>query len=160
MARRHPLDCAGTLASVAGFVSRWPVRQEHRVAAADLDADGAVRDGVVRRWVEAACTEHLANAGLLPEPAGLRVRHGAQDVPSGRLLGRLAAVAVSAGVREVRPDSFVVAVRLRPLGGDRELALNATLVIELEDLDGRRLPIDDALRDVLIALEHAAQYTN
>jgi hypothetical protein len=79
----------------------------------------------------------------------------------GRLPGRPAAVVVTAGVSEVRPRSFTIAVRLRPLRGDREAPLNSACEIELEDpAGGRALPIGDQLRDTLIALEHSAQHHN
>jgi hypothetical protein len=110
-----------TLDGMTGaFVSRWPVLEEHPVAAGDLDAGGAVRDDSVARWVAAARSAYLDRCAALrrrQQASGLELQVESASLPPGASLGRRpAAVAVSAGVREVWPSSFAIAVRLRPDG--------------------------------------------
>jgi acyl-CoA thioesterase FadM len=70
-------------------------------------------------------------------------------------------VAVSAGVREVWPSSFAIAVRLRPLDGDRDTPVNASCVMALVDpAGGEPRELGDEVRDELVALEHAAEHFN
>lgn len=147
------------------FVSRWPVLEEHPVQAGDLDAGGAVRDDSVARWVAAARSAYLDRCAALrrrQEGAGLELRVESASLPPGASLGRRpAAVAVSAGVREVWPSSFAIAVRLRPLDGDRDTPVNATCVMALVDpAGGEPRELGDEVRDELVTLEQAAEHFN
>jgi len=70
-------------------------------------------------------------------------------------------VVVTAGVREVWPSSFAMAVRLRAVGGDRDLAVNATCILRLVDpTTGEPRELGAEVRDELIALEHSAEHFN
>jgi acyl-CoA thioesterase FadM len=155
-----------TLDGMTGaFVSRWPVLEEHPVAAGDLDAGGAVRDDSVARWVAAARSAYLDRCAALrrrQQATGLELQVESASLPPGASLGRRpAAVAVSAGVREVWPSSFAIAVRLRPDGGDRDVAVNGSVVMRLVDpASGEPRELGDEVRDELIALEHAAEHFN
>jgi acyl-CoA thioesterase FadM len=146
------------------FVSRWPVLQEHPVTSSDLDADGVVRDESVARWVAAARSAYLDRCAALRrlrEGSGLELQDRTAGLPTGASLGRPAAVVVTAGVREVWPSSFAIAVRLRPLGGDRDIAVNTTCVMRLVDpASGEPRELGDEVRDELVALEHAAEHFN
>jgi hypothetical protein len=54
-----------------------------------------------------------------------------------------------------------VAVRLRPLDGDRDTPVNAACVVRLVDpASGEPRELGDEVRDELIALEHAAEHVN
>jgi hypothetical protein len=82
-------------------------------------------------------------------------------LPPGARLGRPTSVAVSAGAREVRRSSFMIAVRLRAAGGETDVAVNVACVVSLEDPvtgDARELRGD--VRGELIALEHSASHFN
>jgi acyl-CoA thioesterase FadM len=85
------------------FVSRWPVLEEHRVTAGDLDAGGVVRDAAVARWVAAARSAYLDRCAALRrrQGPGLELQVRTATLPPGASLGRPAAVVVTAGVREV-----------------------------------------------------------
>jgi acyl-CoA thioesterase FadM len=148
---------------MTGFVSKWVVRQEHTVRAEDVDADGDVRDDALARWVDEACAAYLAQCHVLAAAAdrdGLLVRSRVGAIPPGARLGRPAAVAVSASAREFRTSSFTIAVRLRT-GGEKDVAVNASCVVSLEDVDtGSARELGDQVRDELIALEHAAAHFN
>jgi acyl-CoA thioesterase FadM len=147
---------------MSAFLSRWPVLQEHRVTAGDLDG-GVVADRSVARWVAAARSAHLDRCAALrrrQQEAGLELEVQSATLPPGASLGRPATVLVTAGVREVWPSSFAVAVRLRPLDGDRDAAVNATCVMRLVDPAGEPRELGDEVRDELIALEHAAEHFN
>jgi acyl-CoA thioesterase FadM len=149
---------------VTGMVRRWPVLLEQPVTAEDLDADGVVRDDSVARWVDAAGAEYLSRCVELrrvADESGLEVEAPIVHQPPGAALGRPPSVVVSAGATEIRPDSFSLAVRLRPAAGDHEVATNATCLVRLRDpATGDPHPITEALRDELIALEQAASRYN
>jgi acyl-CoA thioesterase FadM len=148
----------------SAFVSRWPVLQEHRVTAGDLDAGGVVRDERVAQWVAAARSAYLRHCAALHEvreASGLELQDRVAPLPPGAALGRPAAVVVSAGVREVWPSSFAIAVRLRPVDGDRDRAVDVTCIVRLVDpTTGEPRELAAEVRDELIALEHAAEHYN
>jgi len=139
------------------------VLTEYQVRDGDLDGDGAVRAEVIGRWVDAAREEYLERCPTLwraAEERGLRVRHRSSAVPPGALAGRPTSVVVSASASEVRPAAVAVSVRLRPVG-EREAPLNVTCTVRLEDPEtAEAAELGDAIRDELIANEHAARHFN
>jgi hypothetical protein len=148
---------------MSSLTTRWSVLQEHEVGAADRDAAGAIHDAAVRHWVAAVCAAYLDQCPSLPARAAAgtaRLREELLQVPSGATLGRPATVLVSASATEVLPTAFVLAVRVRPVGGDDGVTGNARCVVRIEDRSGTALPIETAVRDELIALEHAARHFN
>lgn len=138
--------------------------REHPVAAHELDDGGAVGDAAVERWVASARQEYLDRCVVLRqvrERSGLELTSRAGELPRGVLLGRPTSVAVSASASELWPSSFTISVRLRPLGGDRDTALNTTCVVSLVDaVTGEAHPLGKEVRDELIALEHSARHFN
>jgi acyl-CoA thioesterase FadM len=149
---------------VTGIVSKWVVLHEHAVGANDLDADGNVRDEVVARWVDEACAAYLDRCrglGEMRDRDGLVMRTRVGALPPAARLGRPAAVAVSAGAREVRRGSFTIAVRLRAGGASDDVVVNTGCVVSLEDPEkGEARHLGDEVRDELIALEHGAEHYN
>jgi acyl-CoA thioesterase FadM len=149
---------------MSGFMTKWAVLREHQVTADDLGTDGTVSDQAVGRWVDGACSAYLDGCALLRRARdrdGLDVRHRPATLPRGASLGQPTSLVVTASATEIRPSSFTVAVRLRPAGGDREVAVNASCVVRLEDrATGAAQPIGTDLRDELIAIEHAARHYN
>jgi acyl-CoA thioesterase FadM len=145
------------------FLSRWPVVQEHPVGPADL-VGAVVGDQSVARWVAAARSAYLDRCAALrrrQQEAGLELEVQSASLPPGASLGRPGTVVVTAGVRELWPSSFALAVRLRPVDGDRDRAVNATCVMRLVDpASGEPRELGDEVRDELIALEHAAEHFN
>lgn len=149
---------------MSGFITKWAVRQDQAVGGDDLDAAGTVLDGVLERWVAAACSAYLERCPVLQgkrERDGLELRQRAHDLPAGSRLGRPERVVVTARATEFRPSSFVVAVRLRPLGGERDVAMDIWCEVRLEDpLTGEPRELDAAVRDELLSIEHAARHYN
>jgi acyl-CoA thioesterase FadM len=131
------------------FVSRWPLLHEHRVTADDLDAHGIVRAEVVTRWLHGARDAYLAGLRTFDATGSVI---DAPRVPAELALDRPTSVLVSAGTREVFPDSFLVALRLRSFGGERDVTLDTASVVHVE--------VSDIVRDELIAREHAAEHAN
>jgi acyl-CoA thioesterase FadM len=131
------------------FVSRWPLLQEHVVTTDDLDANGTVRVEVVTRWLHDARDAYLAGFDEFDATA---VTAGPAGIPDGFVLERPATIVVSAGTREVYEDSFLVALRLRAFGEERDVVLNTASVV--------RVAVTDAVRDALIAREHRAAHAN
>ena len=144
-------------------MSRWVVLQDHAVAAEDVDTSGAVRDDVLTRWITDARNEYLDQCRELRERqrAGLLIRMRDGAIPAGAVRGRPASVTVSAGATEMYPTSFTMAFRVRSHGSADDVALNVTCEVSLEDpRTGDAPELGDAVRDELIALEHAARHTN
>jgi acyl-CoA thioesterase FadM len=157
---------------MSGILTRWLVLQEHTVTPDDLGSeqagppagDATISDETVERWVAAARTEYLSRCEALEQArarSGLQLAYGTATLPRGAWLGRPTSVVVTASASEVRPASFTISVRLRPFGGDRETAVNATCVVRLEDpATGGTHPLARQVRDELIALEHSATHFN
>lgn len=146
------------------IVTRWVVSREQPVEAGDADAAGVIADKAVERWIEEIrdsyleCCPVLRNrASDLAADLGFRT----DRLPPGSWLGHPTSVLVTAGVSEVRPESFTLAVRIRPLGAEAARPVAAGCAVELIDrATGQPLPLGDAVRDELIALEHAARHLN
>jgi hypothetical protein len=149
---------------MSGFVSRWVVRQQHRVDGEAVTADGTVRADAVTRWVADACDAYLAQCGVLAEMitrSELTVRKRTGGLPNGAFFGRPTTVVVSAGVTEWYPTSFTIAVRVRTYGQHDDVVANVRSVITVEDpTTGEACELGDAVRDELISLEHTARHTN
>jgi acyl-CoA thioesterase FadM len=141
--------------------TRWSVVQEHDVAPEDLDAGATVAAPAVARWIDDARTAYLAQCTRLERVrASENLVLRAETRGGDRSLPAAPGVVVSASATEVLPTAFVIAIRIRTLGGDDDAVVNATCVVRLEDAAGAARPIDDELRDELIALEHAARHFN
>jgi acyl-CoA thioesterase FadM len=149
---------------MSGILSKWLVLHEYPVTVDELDAGGTIRDEVVEQWVSAARLAYLDQCPVLRREqarTGAVLRDRLASMPRGALLGRPATVVVTATASEVRPSSFTISVRLRPIDGDRELPVNASCVIRLADgQTGEARELGTAVRDELIALEHSAQHYN
>jgi acyl-CoA thioesterase FadM len=147
---------------MGGFISKWAVRQDQTVTEDDVGPDGSVRDDTLERWVAAACSAYLDRCPVLQATRareGLELRQRTGDLPRGGRLGRPASVLVTARATELLPSSFRVAVRLRPLGEERDVAVDVTCEVWLEDpATGEVRDLDRAVRDELIEIEHAAQH--
>jgi hypothetical protein len=142
--------------AMSGIVSRWVVLQAH-------DVEGGVRDDTVERWVTEARDAYLDQCHELREMQRsglvLRTRYGA--LPTGAQLGHPTSVTVSAGATEIFPTSFTMAFRLRAYGSADDAVFNLTCAVSLENPHTGEAPeLGGAVRDELIALEHAARHTN
>jgi acyl-CoA thioesterase FadM len=147
---------------MSGIMTRWLVLEEHPVTGQDLDHDGAVGHETVERWVNAARLAYLDRCTLLKQEqaqSGLELTYRNRALPT--LVGRPASVVVTASASEVRPSSFTISVRLRPLGGEHDAAVNTSCVVRWPDGPSGEAPeLDKAIRDELIALEHSAEHFN
>jgi hypothetical protein len=141
------------------FVSRWVVGERQSVDAADLDADGTVRRSALERWIDSACTAYVTRCSTLErDTASPAARITA--LPDAPVTGSPARVIMSAGATELLPAAVVVAVRLRFTGGHDDQVVNARCEVTLRSADGSAEPLGDDVRAELIALEHAATFTN
>jgi len=146
--------------AMSRILSKWVVLQEHAVEVADTSADGAVTDEAVERWLAGARQAYLDRCEHLHQP-GLEVRSRLSAPVPGERLGRPESVVVSATAAEVRPASFTISVRVRPIDGEHEMPLNATWTVTLVDpATGEARELGTEVRDELIALEHAAHEYN
>ena len=166
-APRNSGDGAGPcryLGRMSGILSRWLVLHEHQVAPADLDAQGALLDAAVEAWIAGALDSYLARCVLIQEiiaTTGVEIARLFRAVPAGSVFGAPTRVVVSATATEVHPEAFTIAVRIRPLDGDRDSPTDMSAVIRLQHATtGEVHAIVDDIRDELIALEHSAQHFN
>jgi acyl-CoA thioesterase FadM len=149
---------------MSSMSTRWSVVQEHDVGPADLDADGHVTLNAVGRWAASARAEYLAQCSILEatrDRSGLELQLQNEGRPQTAALAGAARVVVSATATEVFPTSFVIALRIRALGTGSDAPVNIACAVRIVDpATGVPSPIDDAIRDELIALEHAARHFN
>lgn len=143
---------------MSSIVSRWVVLQHH-----DIGAEDVVRDDAVEQWVTEGRDAYLDQCRELRElqRSGLVLRTRYSALPTGAQLGQPTRVTVSAGATEVFPTSFTMAFRLRSYGPADDAVFNLTCAVSLEDPHtGEAQELGAAIRDELIALEHAARHTN
>ena len=141
------------------FVSRFVVGSHLAVEPGDLDADGTVRREAIERWVHEQCEAYVARCTTLQrDGASLRTRITA--FPDTPVTGSPARVIASAGATELLPAAVVVAVRMRFAGGHDDQVVNLRCELTLQGPDGSEEPLGPDVRDELIALEHAATFTN
>lgn len=140
------------------------MQREHPVTEEDLDAGGTVSEAALERWVTAARDAYLGQCPALRRAAdqpGRELRSRAGTRPRAAVLGRPAEVVVTASAGEVRPGSFTISVRVRPIGGDREAPVDARWAIRLADArSGEVRELGREVRDELIALERSAVHFN
>jgi hypothetical protein len=144
---------------MSGVMTRWSIGLDRRVETSDLDPEGYVAAETLGRWLADAVEAYLAQCRELHRHATgytLVRRPGRQ--PRASLLGRPSEVLVTASATEIRPTEFFISVRVRPYGGDIDLPLNVTCRVSIEDHNEAQIELGTAVRDELIALEHAAEY--
>jgi acyl-CoA thioesterase FadM len=148
---------------MSSMSTRWSVVQEHPVEAHDLE-DGHVTADAIGRWAASARDEYLDQCEVLESTRtrdGLELELRDESRPDLEVLDGAARVVISASATEVFPTSFVVALRIRALGTESDQPVNLACTVRLVDpATGDPSPIDDAIRDELIALEHAARHFN
>jgi hypothetical protein len=134
---------------MSSIVSRWPIASRATLAHSDIDEDGRVTIEAVERifagvrdayFLESPTVDGAAASAML---TSLR-----QSEPFDRVE---TPVTAAVGVTEIFPESFTMALRIRPHSGSGAVDARATVTI------GE--PVTDALRDELIAREHAARFT-
>jgi hypothetical protein len=154
-----------TLIGMSSISTRWSVSADVPVAPDDVATDGRVTGAAVARWVAAARSTYLEQCTVLEAARAegdLDLDFDVEVRPPAAQLHRSPSVVVSASATEVFPTSFVISVRIRPLGSEHDdRPINVSCAVRLRDpATGAVHPIDDAIRDELIALEHAARHFN
>jgi len=148
---------------MSSFSTRWSVLQTHAVGTTDVDADGFVTNAALDRWLDAARDAYLDQCTHLTAALadGLTLGFRRADLPDNAAPGRPTTVDVSATATEVFPSSFVIALRLRTTGGNGDGFVDTECAVTLEDpVTAAARPIDNEIRDELIALEHSARHFN
>jgi hypothetical protein len=140
------------------FVSRWVVGERRALEPGDLDDAGTVTRRAIEQWVGITCSAYLAKCSTLAREEWA-ASMGA-SIPDTAVTGAPTHVTVSAGATELLPDAVVVAVRLRFTGGADDQVLNARCEVRFSGADGAAEALGGDVRDELIALEHAATFTN
>ena len=148
---------------MSGIVTKWSVSQEYEVGSDDLDAAGAVRAELIARRIDDACGAYLAQCRVLEETRArddLELRIDRDQVPDATLPGAPTSLVVTATATEIWPDAFAISVRIRPIDGVAERPVNVNCTVRLMQSDGAPAELGNAVRDELIALEHAAPHYN
>lgn len=147
---------------MSGMMTKWSIAQDRTVTDGDLGRDGYLTEDALARWIDGAIDAYLNQCVRVRQAAaeqGLVINQRLSRRPRTSLLGRPYEVLVTASATEVRPEEFVISVRLRPMGTDVDLPVNVTCRISLEHpRTGEPIELGTAIRDELINLEHNAQY--
>ncbi len=141
----------------------WSVGADHAVTPGDLAPDGSITDNAVGRWVDRAVHAYLDQCRILETTRardGLELRVDAGPAARPAHLAAAPHVLVTATATEVFPTSFVVAVRVRPVGGEDDHPRDAARSVTLVDETGHPRALGTGIRDELIALAHAARHFN
>jgi hypothetical protein len=142
--------------------TRWVVAEEHDVAPADRTGDGAIAPAAVTAWADAACRSYLEGCPVLEATRAAAALDlvVTPAIVAGPLPPAPRAV-ITASATEILPRAFVLATRLRTLGGDDDQVVNATHEVRLVDpASGEAQEISREVRDELIAHEHGARHFN
>jgi hypothetical protein len=144
------------------FVSRWVEAREFAVTAADLSADGGVRADAIDRWLtetRSAYLEHCVVLRGLQDQSGLELRAHFDQPPDPEQFGTPTDVIIGVGATEIHPTSFTMAFRVRAIDADGDTAINLSSEVSLVDPEtDEASELGNAIRDELIALEHAASH--
>lgn len=142
--------------------TRWVVAREHVVTPADRTEDGSIAPGALGAWSDAACRAYLDGCPVLEATraeAGLELVLGPGPVVAA--LPPAPRVVVTASATEVLPRAFVLATRVRTVGGDDDRMIDARHEVRLVDpASGEARELSADVRDELIAHEHAARHFN
>jgi acyl-CoA thioester hydrolase len=140
-------------------LSRWPVSLDVPVAWADMDALGHVNNTVYLRWFESARIAYFSRSGMMPD--GKRPAIGpilARQTCDYRLaLAYPDTVRVSTTVTRLGTTSFTMAFRIASEArGGAVAAEGEGIGVWVEYATGRKVALDDALRDAIAAFEASA----
>jgi hypothetical protein len=144
------------------ITTRWVVAEEHDVTPADRTEDGAIAPTAIAAWTGAACRAYLDGCPVLEAArAGAGLELVVTPAPVAGALLPAPRIVVTASATEVLPRAFVLATRLRTLGGDDDQVVNATHEVRLVDpASGEATELGRDIRDELIAHEHEARHFN
>jgi acyl-CoA thioesterase FadM len=147
---------------MGGLMTRWSIGLDRQVEPGDRDAEGYVSAETLGTWLTEAVDAYLGQCSALHRQASLPdhalVRRPSRQPRSG-LIGRPDEVFITASATEIRPTEFFISVRVRPYGDNIDLPINITCRVSIEDTrTGEPVPLDQAVRDELVAIEQAAEY--
>lgn len=136
-------------------LGRFPLTLTLPVLWGDMDANLHVNNVVYTRWIESARVAYFERLGM-PVPPG---KDGV-----GPILARLCVnylrplaypdtVRVSATVRAIGRTSMTLDYRIRSAAQDAEVATAEDVVVVFDYRDGQKVPVSDALRATVFALE-------
>lgn len=140
-------------------LSRWPVSLDIPVAWGDMDAFGHVNNTVYLRWCESARIAYFEKTGLLARM---------KDRGEGPILARAtldyrrpvvfpATVRAWATVTRLGATSITMQYRLELLPGRDVVAEGESVVVQVDYRTGAKVPLDDELRQKVLALEASGQ---
>ncbi len=140
-------------------LGRYPLSLAIPVLWGDMDANLHVNNVVFARWIESARVAYFERIGLPVPPGkdgiGPIVAHLAIDYR--RALSYPDTVRVSATVRSVGRTSLTLGYRIRSAAQEADVAEAEDVVVLLDYRDGRKVPVDEALRAKIRALEAEGQ---
>lgn len=147
---------------MGGLMTRWSVGLDRQVEPGDRDEEGYVSAETLRTWLSDAVDAYLGQCTALHrqanQPGRSLVRRSSRQ-PRAGLIGRPDEVFITASATEIRPTEFFISVRVRPYGNNIDLPINITCRVSVEDArTGDPFPLDEAVKDELVALEQAAEY--
>jgi acyl-CoA thioester hydrolase len=139
-------------------LGRFPLALTFPVAWGDMDANLHVNNLVYARWIESARVAYFERIGI-PVPPG---KDGVGPIVARLCVNYLRALAypdtirVSATVRAIGRTSLTLDYRIWSGAQEAEVATGEDVVVLLDYRDGRKVPVDDRLRAIILALEASA----
>ena len=140
-------------------LGRHPISLAIPVLWGDMDANLHVNNVVYARWIESARVAYFERIGLPVPPGkdGIGPIVARLAIDYGRTLSYPDTVHVSATVRAIGRTSLTLGYRVRSAAQEAVVAEGEDVVVLLDYRDGRKVPVDDALRAKFLALEAQGQ---
>jgi acyl-CoA thioester hydrolase len=140
-------------------LGRYPLSLVIPVLWGDMDANLHVNNVVFARWIESARVAYFERIGLPVPPGkdGIGPIVARLAIDYRRALSYPDTVQVSATVRVFGRTSLTLGYRIRSAAQQADVAEAEDVVVLLDYRDGRKVPVDDALRVKILALEAQGQ---
>lgn len=140
------------------ILGRYPLALTLPVAWGDMDANLHVNNVVYARWIESARVAYFERLGLPVPPGedGVGPIVARISVDFRRAVNYPDTIRVSATVRAIGRTSLTLGYSIRSAAQDAEVATGEDVIVLLDYRDGRKVPVDDALRARIHALEATA----
>ena len=136
-------------------LGRYPLTLEIPVAWGDMDANQHVNNVAYARWIESARVAYLERLGMRcpPGPEGIGPIVARLSIDYLRPLTYPDTVRVHATVRAVGRTSITLGYRIWSVAQQADVAVGEDVDVLLDYRSGGKVPVDEALRARIAALE-------
>jgi acyl-CoA thioester hydrolase len=137
--------------------SRFPVSVTIPVAWGEMDAFEHVNNVVYARWIETGRIAYFRRIGLMERmrTEGIGPILGRIEIDYRRPVTFPDTVRVDVGAASMGKSSFTMAYRIWSTGQQAEVATGKDVIVLFDYRAARAIPVDDALRSAIAAVEGA-----